>query len=235
MVALSNSLLAGLAAKDLEALEPCLTSVALRPRQVLHRQGEKIRYVYFPNDGIISMATVLTDGAAVEAATIGREGVVGIGAFLTESSVSPCQTIVQVPVSGQSAVRMSVVDFRRALTNSKSLHDRIADFALALYSRMSRLTACNARHAVLQRCARWLLTADDHMSGRDFHLSQEFLAVMLGVRRQAVSPVVQSLRRAGAIRHVRGKVAITERPTLEKISCECYRAIATSYTGLRTE
>lgn len=207
-------------------LEPWLTIASLKPRQVLHRQGETIEYVYFPNDGIVSMATVLSDGAAVEAATIGSEGIVGIGAFFADASVSPCQSIVQVSTPGNTAHRMRVADFRRAMTVSPALHENVAHYALALVSRLSLLTACNARHDVHQRCARWLLTIDDHMNGRAFRLSQEFLAVMLGVRRQAVSTVVQVLRRAGVVRHERGHIAVTDRSRLEQICCECYAAIA---------
>jgi CRP-like cAMP-binding protein len=214
------------------ALQPRPVIVALRPRQVLHKQGDPLHHVYFPNGGIVSMATMLSDGAIVEAATVGREGIVGIEAFFSESSTASCEAIVQSPVPGQSAVRMRVSDFRRALGESKALHDIVAGYAQVLLARMARLTACNVRHDVNQRCARWLLAASDHMGGRDFHLSQELLAVMLGVRRQTVSIVAGTFRDAGMIRYVHGKITILNRKALEGASCDCYAAIARLYKAL---
>jgi hypothetical protein len=107
--------------------------------------------------------------------------------------------------------------------------------AAALYSRICRLTACNVRHDVHQRSARWLLSADDHMGGEGVPISQEFLAVMLGVRRQAVSLVVKNFRRDGAIEYARGNIAVTNRAALKKLSCDCYAAIVQLYAPLRAK
>jgi len=200
---------------------------------VLHRQGDPIRYVYFPTGGIVSMATVLPDGAAVEAATVGNEGLVGIGAFFADAAVSPYETSVRIPGVEGSALRMGIADFRRALTTSPPLYRLVASYAAALYSRICRLTACNVRHDVHQRSARWLLSADDHLGGEGFPISQEFLAVMLGVRRQAVSVVVKNFRRDGAIQYARGNIAVTNRAALKKLSCDCYAAIEQLYAPLR--
>lgn len=192
---------------------------------MLHRQGEPIRHVYFPMGGIVSMATVLPDGAAVEAANVGSEGLVGIVAFFMDAGLSPYETSVRIPGVESRALRLSVVDFRRALATSPVLHGLVAGYAAALYSHICRLTACNVRHDVHQRSARWLLCADDHMGGQAFAISQEFLAVMLGVRRQAVSLAVKNFRGAGVIRYARGNIAITNRAGLKKLSCDCYSAI----------
>ena len=126
-------------------------------------------------------------------------------------------------------------DFRRALQTSPPLYGLVASYAAALYSRICRLTACNVRHDVHQRSARWLLSADDHMGGEGFPISQEFLAVMLGVRRQAVSLVVKNFRRDGAIQYARGNIAVTNRAALKKLSCDCYSAIAQLYAPLRAK
>src|SRR5262249_52707616 len=147
------------------------------------------------NGGIISMATVLSDGASVEAATVGNEGLVGGSAFLAHTTTSPCEAIVQVGVPDKGALQMRVAGFRRVLEKSKAFHGGTAAFMGALYARTVRVTACNIRHSVQERCARALLAADDHLNGEPFRLSQEFLAVMLGVRRQAVSEVAGIFRR----------------------------------------
>jgi CRP-like cAMP-binding protein len=226
---IENQLLARLPAIDLRRLRPMLTTVPLHPKQVLQKQGEPIKQVYFPNSGLVSLTTALADGSLVEAATIGDDGIVGIEAFLAGDLVSPCEAIVQVPVPGQTAEMMNVPDFRREIDLGGRLRAASARYLHVLYTQMARLTACNARHSVNERCARWLLTAQDQVHRSKFHLSQEFLGVMLGVRRQAVSEVATSFRAAGLIRYQHGTVTVMDREALERTACECYAALA----GLR--
>jgi CRP-like cAMP-binding protein len=196
---------------------------------VLHKQGEPLQYVYFPNGGIVSMATLLPDGSMLEAATIGDDGFVGIEAFFSDDASSACETIVQVPVPNDSAERMTMHDFRRELGARPGFHRAVAHYAATVYAVMGRLLACNAHHPVTERCARWLLTMDDRMRGEDFILSHEFLAAMLGVRRQTVSLVAGTLRQAGLIRYVHGRVTILDRKGLETTACDCYPAIRAIY------
>lgn len=217
-----NGLLARLSNAEFQYFRPHLKTVWLAPKQVLHKQGEPLRYVYFPNGGIISMATLLADGAMVEAATVGSDGIVGVEAFFSDDANSACETIVQVPVPNESAERLTVQDFRRALQAYPAFRHAVARYVEVLYAEMTRLMACNAHHTVDQRCARWLLSMDDRMGGEDFHLSHEFLAGMLGVRRQTVSLVAGTLRTAGLIRYVHGRVAILDRKGLEAVACDCY-------------
>lgn len=223
--AAQNQLLANLPAEDFLRIKRWLTTIPIRPRQILHKQGERIQTVYFPNSGIISMATVLADGAVVEAATIGDDGFVGVDAFYADHVISPCETIVQVPVPHETAEVMELAEFRREITDHRALRELVAVYVQALHARVLRLTACNARHGINERCARWLLTAHDHMHGHDFHLSQEFLAVMLGVRRQSVSAVASVFQASGLIRYSHGDIAIVNRRALEDAACECYAAI----------
>ena len=224
-----NRLLARLSEDDFHHLRPHLKTVALEPRQILHKQGERLRHIYFPNGGIISMASLLSDGAMVEAATIGDDGVVGVEAFFRDDAVSACETIVQVPVPHESAERISVQDFRRELIGCPTLHAAVSRYVEVLYSVMARLIACNAHHPVEQRCARWLLTMHDRMHGREFHLSHEFLAGMLGVRRQSVSIVAGTLRASGLIRYTHGRVTVVDRQLLEAGACDCYPVIRKLY------
>jgi CRP-like cAMP-binding protein len=171
------------------------------------------------------MATVLSDGALVEAATVGDGGIVGIDAFFADDAFAVCEAIVQVPVRGQTAEIMRVADFRQELARRGAFYDAIARYAQLLHAQLIRLTACNARHPVHARCARWLLTAHDHLHGEEFRLSHEFLAVMLGVRRQTVSLVAASFQAAGLIRYTHGRITVLDRGRLEHMACECYPAL----------
>ena len=111
-----NQLLVQLPPAILASLQPHLTAVPLAPHQVLQQPGERIEHVYFPNGGIVSMATVLLDGAMVETATAGKEGMVGIDAFFADGSVASSQATVQVPIPGQAAMRMHEAAFRRPVS-----------------------------------------------------------------------------------------------------------------------
>ena len=229
-----NRLLAILSEEDFRHLRPHLKTVSLDPKQVLHKQGERVRYVYFPNGGVVSMATLLPNGAMVEAATIGDDGIVGVEAFFSADAVSATETIVQVPVPNDSAERMSVEDFRREIAARPALQHAVARYVEVLYAAMARLMACNAHHAVEERCARWLLTMHDRMDGEDFHLSHEFLAAMLGVRRQSVSVIAATFRAAGFIRYVHGRVTVLDRKGLEATACDCYPTLRTLYGSVRS-
>ena len=229
-----NHLLALLSDDDFRRLRPHLKTVSLEPKQVLHKQGERLRYVYFPNGGVVSMATLLSEGSMTEVATIGDDGMVGVEAFFGDDAVSASETIVQVPVPADSAERLDVPDFRRELLSRPTLHHAVARYVEILYAVMTRLMACNAHHAVDERCARWLLTMHDRMDGQEFHLSHEFLAAMLGVRRQSVSVIAGTFRSAGLIRYVHGRVTVLDPKGLEAAACECYPVIRSLYARVKT-
>jgi CRP-like cAMP-binding protein len=225
----ANQLLARLPEEDFAALHRHLITVQLHPHQQLQKQGEPVEHVYFPNCGIVSMATVLADGAVVEAATVGDEGLVGIEALFSDDAVSSSESVVQGALAHESAEMIRAADFRREVDELRAFKDVIARYAQALHGQLVRLTACNARHDVNARCARWLLMAHDHMHGQGFHLSQEGLAVMLGVRRQSISAVAGMFQAAGFIRYTHGHIVVTNRVGLESVACECYAAIRALY------
>jgi len=229
-----NHLLARLSDEDFRHVRSHLKTVALAPKQVLHKQAEPLRHVYFPHGGIISMATLLPEGSMVEAATIGDDGLVGVEAFFSEDAASATETIVQVPVPNDSAEVISVHDFRRELAACSTLHHAVARYVEVLYAVMTRLLACNAHHAVDERCARWLLTMHDRLDGQDFQLSHEFLAAMLGVRRQSVSVIAGSFRAAGLIRYVHGRITVLDRKGLEAAACDCYPVIRDLYNRVKS-
>ncbi len=215
-----NRLLAALPPDDLRKLLPYLHTVPIRVKQVLQQQGEPFRHVYFPNGGVCSITTVLPDGTTVEAATVGDEGMLGVEAFLSADAIAPGETLIQVPDT--SAERMSVEDFRSEIAHRGSFHDLIGRYTQVVIAQMMQATACNALHHVQQRCARWLLMTCDRMHDQDFHLSHEFLAVMLGVQRPTVSVVAATLQEAGLIHYRHGHVTVRDRRGLEAAACQCY-------------
>ena len=134
---------------------------------------------------------------------------------------------MQVPDT--NAERMAVAAFQEEIDQHGPFHDLIGQYAQQMTAQLMQSTACNATHNVEERCARWLLQTHDRMHGRDFHLSQEFLGTMLGVRRQSVGIVAGTLQRAGLIRYTHGRVSIVDRPGLESASCECYHVLRSRF------
>src|SRR5260221_2599481 len=169
-----NQLLAALPDETFRRMLPHLKIIPTRTRLMLHKQGEPIRHVYFPNGGVCSITTVMADGTTVEAATVGDEGMLGVEAFLTDDAIAPGETVVQVPDT--DAVMMSVENLRREVAAHGALHDLLGRYTQVVIAQMMQTTACNALHQVQQRCARWLLMTHDRMHGDNFNLSHEFLA-----------------------------------------------------------
>jgi CRP-like cAMP-binding protein len=208
-----------------------LKTVPIRVKQVLQKTGDPVRFVYFLNGGVASITTTLSDGTAVEAATVGDEGMLGVEAFLTVDAIAPGETLIQVPDT--DAEVMSVQDFRREIEKQGAFRDLIGRYTQVVIAQMMQTTACNALHDVQQRCARWLLMTHDRMHEEDFTLSHEFLAVMLGVQRPTVSGVAGTLQDAGLIRYTHGRVTVSNRRGLEAASCECYPIIRAHFDRLR--
>jgi CRP-like cAMP-binding protein len=167
----------------------------------------------------------------VEAATVGNEGMLGIEAFLSDDAVAPGDTMIQVPDT--DAEKMTVTDFRRLVGELGAFRTIVGRYAQVVIAQMMQSTACNALHQVQQRCARWLLMTHDRMDQQDFHLSHEFLAVMLGVQRPTVSIVASTLQQAGLIRYTHGRVSVKDRKGLEAAACECYPIIRAHFDRLR--
>lgn len=226
-----NHLLRALPAADFQRLLPDLKTIPVRARHVFHEQGAPIEYVYFPNGGVASITSVLSDGTMIEAATIGDEGMVGLEAFLGSDPVSPGHSMMQVPDT--DAEMLTVVAFKRELARQGALFNLMGRYAQSILAQMMHSTACNARHHVQERCPRWLLMTHDRMRRDDFHLSHEFLAIMLGVRRQTVTVIAGTLQAAGLITYRRGHVTVVDRKGLEAASCECYALIRRHFDALR--
>jgi CRP-like cAMP-binding protein len=219
-----NRLLAALPAVDRDRLLPTLDIVPLKLKDLLHKAGEILQHVYFPGGGFLSIVTVLQDGRMVEVATVGREGAVGVTAWLENTPMSSASM-----VQGESDIcyRMSALAFRREMDQRGAFYELLTRYAQAHIGVVMQATACNAVHTVEQRLARWLLMAHDRMAADEFPLTQEFVAMMLGATRPTVSVVAGMLQKAGLITYHHGRVVIVNRPNLESASCECYVAATT--------
>jgi CRP-like cAMP-binding protein len=216
----SNQLLAALPAPDYARLAPSLETLPLKLKEWIHKPGEAIREVYFPGGGFCSVLTVLEDGTMVEVATIGREGAVGMSAMFDGTS---SRSLAMVQAAAATCYRMPIGAFRQEMDRRGVFYGLLTRYTQALVGLIMQSTACNAVHNVDQRLARWLLMAHDRVGTDSFPLTQEFVAMMLGVARPTVTIVAGTLQRAGLITYQRGNVTILDRAQLEAASCECYR------------
>ena len=220
-----NGLLARLSEPSRSALLHAADVVRLDLRQRLYDSGTTIEHVYFPVTAVVSVVTVMSAGPAVEIATVGNEGLVGLPALLGEPS-SPARVFAQVP---GAAVRAPTATLAAAMCTDVVFGQVVRRYALAFLTQVAQSAACNRLHAVEQRCARWLLMTHDRVGGDRFDVTQDFLAQMLGVRRATVSAAAGALQRAGLIRYSRGRIRILDREGLERASCECFATVRRHY------
>lgn len=228
LLALQNRLLVSLPAEDYALFAPYLTSVDLERGRLLYDPGDRVDTVYFPHDGVISLMTLMENGAAIESATIGREGALGLGAAIGPRQ-SMSRAIVQTPVK---ASRISANHLHEVWEKSARLRELVDRHSEALFGHALQSVGCNALHSVEARFCRWLLTCHDRISTDTIALTQEFLADMLGVQRTTVTAVARGLQEKGVIRYRRGVVDIIDRDGLEALTCECYAAIQRNYERL---
>jgi CRP-like cAMP-binding protein len=195
--------------------------VELDHRESLYEPNEQIENAYFPDRGLMSLVTVVQDGTSVEAAIVGNEGMVGTPLILG-ASTSTTRAICQVP---GRAWRIGADDLLRQVALNSNLSLLLHRYTQTLFDMMAQTSACNSLHSIEERCARWLLLTRDRMDSDSFLLTQEFLAIMLGVRRAGVSKVAKTLQTAGLIDYKLGRIAILDRPGLVEVSCECYAVV----------
>ena len=224
-----NRILNALPPEEYERLLPALSAVSLEMKRRLFEPGTAIDTIYFPVGAVVSLLTTMDDGSAVEVATIGNEGIVGVPVFLGAQAMG-ARDLYQVQVPGQ-AVAMDTEVFLKS-TGRDPLRGLVQRYAQALFSQVTQQVACNGLHSIEERCSRWMLLTHDRVGGDEFPLTQEFLAQMLGVRRASVTVAAGILQKAGFIRYFRGRVAIVDRDGLENASCECYRIIRTEFDRL---
>jgi CRP-like cAMP-binding protein len=227
---LHNRLLTALSAPNYRRLTAHLRMKAVKSGETLQQHGTRIKRVYFPNGGVFSVTNQMRDGALVEVATVGHEGMLGVGVFLGDP-LGAGRTFQQV--ADGAVPWLSVAHFLEEAKRPGSFRDAVRLYAQANLLQVMQCTACNALHDVTQRCCRWLLQTHDRVEGDDFPMKHEFLAIMLGVRRPTVTVVMQALQRAGLIASRYGRINIVDRMRLEEASCECYEVIRAHFQRLR--
>ncbi len=203
--------------------------VALGFGTLLYKPGQLVRQVYFPLTGFISLMIVLGDHKPLEMGLIGNEGLLGATLALGVPT-APMLAVVQ---GSGSALRMSAVQLRRELRTSPSLLRTLHHYLYVLMAQLSQTAACTHFHAVEPRLARWLLMTHDRANADHFHLTHQYLADMLGVRRSSITIAAGALQRKKFIRYIRGEIHILDRKGLEAASCECYAALIKDYAGIR--
>ena len=213
-----NRLLGLLPPRDYARLRPHLQPIPLHYRQSLYRAHKPIGFVYFIETGVGSLVNTMVNGQASEVGTIGNEGLVGLPIVFGDDR-APTSVYIQVPGAG---LKMKAALFKQELARSASMRAVMEHYAHAFFNQVAQSAACNQFHSIEQRCCRWLLMTRDRMESDKFLLTQEFLAMMLGVQRTGVTAAASALQRTGLIRYTRGNVTIIDRPGLIRRSCECY-------------
>ena len=213
-----NRLLLALPPADLAALWPRLEPIDMALQEVLQVAEQPMTAVYFIETGWISMIASLEEGDGAEVGLVGYEGLLGLPLLLNDDC-DDLDGMVQCP---GTALRLAAEDFRMALERIPSLRHLLQRYALVYHGQVARTAACNSRHDIPQRLARWLLMGHDRAQGCSYPMTQEILSLMLGVRRAGVSTAANVLQKAGLIRYGAGQMTITDRPGLENSSCECY-------------
>lgn len=226
---LRNRLLAALPAGNYDRIQKHLHMNTGVTGRTLQAHGTPVTDVYFPNGGVFSVTNEMRDGALVEVATVGCEGMLGIGVFLGDRAGAG-RTFQQVPDGPFPS--MTADRFVKESAAAGPFRDVVALYAQANLLQIMQGTACNALHDVKQRCCRWLLQTQDRVGSREFLLKQEFLAIMLGVHRPTVTFVMGQLQDAGLIAGRYGRIRVLKRRGLENASCECYEAIRAHFQRL---
>ena len=216
-----NRLLARCAPSDYARLHPHLKPVFLPQEFVLYTSRGPMDFVYFPESGVASLVVTMANGKTAEVGTVGNEGFVGLPVLFGES-VAHVGVFMQVPGTG---LRIPSVVFRNELQRSETLRNLFFSYAGVFFNQTAQSAACAFLHSLEQRCCRWLVATADRMPSEQFALTQEFFAMMLGVRRSSISVVMGNLQRRGLVRYSRGRVTILDRKSLQAMACECYHVI----------
>ena len=223
-----NRLLTLLPAEELEDLSRHAEVVKLRRGHHVIVPDEPIRAVYFPLTCLLSLVTTMEDGSSVEAGTIGREGMSGIPVVLNAGQTT-MPTCTQIP-GDAFRVRSEVV--RAVYERSAEARRILNSYVHTIVVIGSQSAACNALHRIEERMCRWLLMSSDGVGSDEVNLTQEYLAVMLGVRRPGVTEVACKLRAEGLINYSRGFIRIVDRRGMERLACECYGRVKGEYERL---
>jgi CRP-like cAMP-binding protein len=213
-----NHILSRLPREDYDRLRPHLVPVELSHSQVIQEAGGMMEHVYFPQASMVSLVSHTAAGQSVEVGVVGFEGMAGVSAVLGVDK-SPHEGMVQIPGCGeQLRVGALLEEFRRG----GALHDLLLRYTQGLLLQTSQVAVCNRLHSLSERLARWLLMSYDRCACEDLPFTQEFLSLMLGVRRAGVTEAALILQAEDYISYRRGYIQIKDREGLEDYTCDCY-------------
>lgn len=216
-----NQILAALSQPEYSRLAPYLRPVKLNVGKVLYYPGEIIQEVYFPEQAVISLVSIFTDGSTSEISLIGNDGMIGLPVILGSNCASCC-SIVQV--SG-NAFKLSADILKQEVRRGEQLPRLLLLYTHVHLIRVAQTAVCNRKHLIEEQFSRWLLSVGDCLQTDELPLTQEAIANMLGVRRTSVSEVAIKLQKKGIINYKRGHIKIVDRDSLETTACECYELV----------
>jgi CRP-like cAMP-binding protein len=205
-----------------------LRRVKLRPKEVVYKPNEPIEHILFPENAVVCLMTVMSNGDTIEAATVGREGATWISASVGAPSM-PCQTIVVIE---GTALRLPIADLDRELKDNDHFRHVLTEYSHALLVASLRTSACNGLHGLQERCARWMLMTLDRVDSDRFAVTKEFLSQLLGTNRPTVSVLVSALEKAGILNVEGREVTLADRDRLKEAACECYDVIRKTYQAV---
>ena len=225
---LQNQLLSELPAEDWHALRAGFEDVQLAAGTTLYEAGSVLRHVYFPTTAVVSLTSTMQSGAMAEVAVVGREGIVGICAYMGQGR-SLSSALVQ---GAGHAWKMPAAAIRQAAQQSAPLMQALLGYTQTLFAQMAQTSACCRHHSLDQQLCRWMLLHLDHLPRAELAATQERIAQMLGVRREGVTMAALKLQKAGLIRYGRGRIEVLDRIGLEARSCECYAVVRGAHQRL---
>jgi CRP-like cAMP-binding protein len=217
----ANRILATLSPKANRSFFAGLTRVELPLGRVLCEARTASRHVYFPDGCMVSLLAMAERGSGLEVGLVGSESMVGVSIALG-AATSPVKALVQ---GAGSAMRMSATHFRRELERNRSLQRTLDRCAYVAMATAMQIAVCNKEHLLEARLARWLLMTQDRVGSDRFRFTQQFIALMLGVRRAGVNAAAGALQRRGLIRYSRGSMQVLDRNNLRAAACSCYEVI----------
>ncbi|HUZ17316.1 MAG TPA: Crp/Fnr family transcriptional regulator [Spirochaetia bacterium] len=226
-----NHLLAALPEVERERLLPHLQIVTLPLGKALYESGDRMNFVYFPTDAIVSLLYVMEDGASAEIAVVGNEGIVGIALFMGGETM-PNRAVVQ---SAGEAYRLDGKLLKDEFNRAGAFQHLLLRYTLAMLTQMAQTAVCNRHHSIDQQLCRWLLLSLDRLTANRLSMTQELIANMLGVRREGVTEAAGKLQSAGLITYSRGEITVLDRPGLEARVCECYEVVRKEFLRLLPE
>lgn len=227
----NNQLLAALPPDVAKAVQSRVEAVDLEAGSTLYEASSVLRHVYFPVTAVVSLVSPLQDGACSEVAVVGREGVVGVCAFMGGGNALSSAVVLR---SGL-AWRMNARDIADLSRDMEPVMQQLLRYTQVLFAHMAQTSACHRHHALAPQLCRWLLQHLDRQAGDEMRVTQERIAGMLGVRREGVTEAALRLQREGLIRYSRGHIQVLNRRGLEQHSCECYGVLDRAYQQLRSD